>query len=198
MLAMAALLSPTVSTVGPPGQFCCSTNALHVVGVVHALYFPLYHTHRTGLHVSFSLSGVHLQSPACLFDRSALVCARKFWHWSVDAAAPTCNDVLRVSRVSLSGASRQYPRPARANVPLWHPCARPADRRSVRWCGSRVRPAVRREARGPAGPGPRPSASPVAGSGALWVWPMPATADTRSEGDCRGCIVYSAVQLYNV
>jgi len=142
MLAMAALLSPTVSTVGPPGQFCCSTNALHVVGVVHALYFPLYHTHRTSLHVSFYLSGVHLQSPACLVDRSALVCARKFWHWSVDAAAPTCNDVLRVSRVSLSGASRQYPRPARANVPLWHPCARPADRRSVRWCGSRVRPAA--------------------------------------------------------
>ena len=60
-----------------------------------------------------------------------------------------------VSRVSLSGASRQYPRPARADVPLWHPCARPADRWSVRWCGSRVRPAVRREARGPAGPGRR-------------------------------------------
>ena len=153
MLAMAALLSPTVSTVGPPGQFCCSTNALHVVGVVHALYFPLYHTHRTSLHVSFYLSGVHLQSPACLVDRSALVCARKFWHWSVDAGRQRArHDVSTVerpplplsgvSRVSLSGASRQYPRPARANVPLWHPCARPADRRSVRWCGSRVRPAA--------------------------------------------------------
>lgn len=103
-----------------------------------------------------------------------------------------------VSRVSLSGASRQYPRPARADVPLWHPCARPADRRSVRWCGSRVPAPLSgaTEARGPAGPGPRPSASPVAGSGALWVWPMPATADTRSEGDGRDCIVYSAVQLY--
>ena len=115
MLAMAALLSPTVSTVGPPGQFCCSTNALHVVGVVHALYFPLYHTHRTGLHVSFSLSGVHLQSPACLFDRSTLVCARKFWHWSVDAGRQRAT--RRVDSRAESRASRSRVRLGNTRAP---------------------------------------------------------------------------------